>query len=66
VQKHVHQAEPPRVGDDLIAKEGLMFQESLLRLVQLVVGQQVIIGRKEEAASAAGIRAGRSKRVWES
>ena len=29
VQEHVHQAQPPRVGDDLVAVERFVFQELL-------------------------------------
>lgn len=47
VQEHIHQAEAARIGDNLVAVEGVVFQKSLLILVKLVVirvGDEVIRG----------------------
>lgn len=37
VQKHVHQAEPPRVSDNLVTGKGFVLEEGFLWLVQLMV-----------------------------
>ena len=50
MQEHIHQTHAAGIGDDLIAVEGFVFQEGLLRLVQLVViwVSQKIIGRQKK------------------
>lgn len=59
MEKHVHQAQPPRVRDDLVAKKRLVLEKRLLGLVQGVLRHQVIVGREEEPTGAArGIRDG--------
>ena len=54
VEKEVHQAEAAGTGNDLVAVEGVVFEEFLLAFVELVVADQIVVGRKEEAACAAG------------
>ena len=55
VQEHVHQAQPSRVGDDLVAVERFVLQELLLRLVELevVFVCDEIVGRQEECTRPA-------------
>ena len=56
MQEHVHQAQPARVGDDLVAVKRLVLQESLLRPIKpevVRVGDEVV-GSQKETARAAG------------
>jgi len=39
MKKHIHQAEPARVGDDLMAEKGFMLEKGFLRFVQIMIGE---------------------------
>ena len=56
VQEHVHQAQPSRVGDDLVAVKRFVLQELLLRLVELeiVFVRDEVVSRQKESARPAG------------
>lgn len=53
VQKHIHQREAPRIGDNLIAVKCLVLQKRFLRFIQRIFGHQKIVRRQKEAARAA-------------
>ena len=58
VEKHIHQAQAARVGDDLVAMKRLVLQERLLPLVEIEVvrvGDEVVGCQKEPAGSAGRI-----------
>ena len=56
MQEHVHQAQPPRVGDDLVAVKRLVLQEGFLLPVETEVTRvgDEVVGRQKEPAGAAG------------
>ena len=57
VQKHVHQTQAPRVGNDLVTVKGFVLQERLLLSVEaevVRVGDEIVGGEKKPPVPQAG------------